>query len=68
MKLFMVEDAYLLGWFKFREARLIALYIDCQARKKVQVIKEKLKTAQSRQKSYTNVRRSPLEFEVDDWI
>ncbi|WMV54410.1 hypothetical protein MTR67_047795 [Solanum verrucosum] len=35
---------------------------------KVKVIQERLKTAQSRQKSYTDVRRRELEFEVDDWV
>ena len=35
---------------------------------KVKVIKERLKTAQSRQKSYTDARRRPLEFEVDDLV
>ena len=32
------------------------------------MIQERLKTAQSRQKSYTDDRRRPLEFEVDDWV
>ena len=32
------------------------------------MIQEILKMAQSRQKSYTNVRRRPFEFEVDDWV
>ena len=32
------------------------------------MIQERLKTAQSRQKSYTNVRRMSSEFEVDDWV
>ncbi|WMV09622.1 hypothetical protein MTR67_003007 [Solanum verrucosum] len=35
---------------------------------KVSVIQERLKTAQSRQKSYIDVRRRELEFEVDDWV
>ena len=30
------------------------------------MIQEGLKRAESRQKSYTDVRRKPLEFEVDD--
>ncbi|WMV30225.1 hypothetical protein MTR67_023610 [Solanum verrucosum] len=39
-----------------------------QAMEKVKVIQERLKTAQSRQKSYTDdVRKRVLEFEVDDW-
>ncbi|KAH0661922.1 hypothetical protein KY284_026853 [Solanum tuberosum] len=39
-----------------------------QAIEKVKVIQERLKTMQSRQKSYTDVRRRDLEFEVDDWV
>ncbi|WMV33596.1 hypothetical protein MTR67_026981 [Solanum verrucosum] len=35
---------------------------------KVKVIQERLKTAQSRQKSYTDVRKRELEFEVNDWV
>ena len=32
------------------------------------VIQERFKTMQFCQKSYTYIRRSPLEFEVDDWV
>ena len=32
------------------------------------MIIERLKTAQSREKSYTDIRRRPLEFVVDDWV
>ena len=39
-----------------------------QAMKDVKVIREQLKTAHSRQKSYSNVRRRDLEFEVGDWV
>ena len=35
---------------------------------KVSLIQQRLLTAQSRQKSYTNVRRQPLEFEVGDHV
>ncbi|XP_070004640.1 uncharacterized protein [Nicotiana sylvestris] len=35
---------------------------------KVKIIQERLKTAQSRQKSYSNVRRRDLEFKEDDWV
>ena len=35
---------------------------------KLKVIKETLKTAQSRQKSYTDFRIRTLEFEVDDFV
>ena len=39
-----------------------------QAMEKVKVIQKRLMTAQSRKKFYTNVRRRPLEFEVNDWV
>ena len=39
-----------------------------QAMEKVKVIQKRLKMAQSRQKSHTDVRRRELEFEVDDWV
>ena len=32
------------------------------------VIQERSKTTQSRQKFYTEVRRRDLEFEIDDWV
>ncbi|XP_027774279.1 uncharacterized protein LOC114077980 [Solanum pennellii] len=35
---------------------------------KMKVIQERLRTALIRQKYYTDVRRRPLEFEVDDWV
>ncbi|XP_069146000.1 uncharacterized protein [Solanum lycopersicum] len=55
-------------WFKVGEEGLIGPDLFHQAMEKVKVIQERLKTAQSCQKSYTNVRRIPYEFEVDDWI
>ncbi|WMV07793.1 hypothetical protein MTR67_001178 [Solanum verrucosum] len=36
--------------------------------KQVQLIREKLKTAQSQQQSSANVRMRDLEFYVDDWV
>ena len=38
------------------------------ALEKVRMIRERLKTAQSRQKSYADVRRRDLEFKVGDWV
>ncbi|XP_070010144.1 uncharacterized protein [Nicotiana sylvestris] len=35
---------------------------------KDKIIKERLKTAQSRKKSYSDVRRRGLEFKEDDWV
>ena len=39
-----------------------------QAIDKVKVIQEILKMTQSPQKSYIDVRKRMLEFEVDDWV
>ena len=36
--------------------------------KKIRVIRERLKVAQDRQKSYTDVQRKKIEFEVDDMV
>ncbi|WMV42349.1 hypothetical protein MTR67_035734 [Solanum verrucosum] len=58
----------LIGWFEVGEAGLIGIDLVHQAMEKVKVIQERLKTAQSRQKSYTDVRKRELEFEVDDWV
>src|SRR5438034_10737205 len=38
-----------------------------EAEEKVRVIQNHLKTAQSRQKSYSDKRRRPLEFKVGSW-
>ncbi|WMV40704.1 hypothetical protein MTR67_034089 [Solanum verrucosum] len=57
-----------IGWFEVGEVGLIGPDLVHQAMEKVKVIPERLKTAHSRQNSYTNVRRRPLEFEVDDWV
>ena len=39
-----------------------------EAEEKVRVIQENLKAAQSRQKSYFDKRRDPLQFEVGDHV
>lgn len=57
-----------IGWFEVGEAELIGPDLVLQAIEKVKVIRERLRTAQSRQKSYTDVRRRDLEFEVGDWV
>ncbi|WMV25860.1 hypothetical protein MTR67_019245 [Solanum verrucosum] len=58
----------LIGWFEVGEAGLIGPNLVHQAMEKVKVIQERLKTAQSCQKSYTDIMRRALEFEVDDWV
>ncbi|XP_070002081.1 uncharacterized protein [Nicotiana sylvestris] len=57
-----------IGWLEVGEAELIGPYHVHQAMKKVKIIKELLKTAQSRQKSYSDIHRRDLEFKEDDWV
>ncbi|KAH0729882.1 hypothetical protein KY289_001070 [Solanum tuberosum] len=69
IRLFVGEDVdLLLEWFEVGETRLIGPDLVHQAREKVKIIQERLKIAQSRQKSYTDVRRRDLNFEADDWV
>ncbi|XP_070023052.1 uncharacterized protein [Nicotiana sylvestris] len=56
-----------IGWFQIGEAELIGPDLVYQAMKRVKIIKERLKTAQSHQKSYLDVRHRDLEFKEDDW-
>ena len=56
------------GWFEVGEAALIGPASVLYAMDKVQIIRDRLKTTQSRQKYYSNVRRRELKFQVDDWI
>ena len=57
-----------IGWFNVFEVGLIGTHLVHQDIKKVKVIQESLKTEQSRQKSYIDVRRKLLEFKVNDWV
>ena len=57
-----------LCWIELGESRLLGPKIVQETIEKIQIIKEKLKTAQDRQKSYADQRRRPLEFEEGDWV
>ncbi|WMV49597.1 hypothetical protein MTR67_042982 [Solanum verrucosum] len=57
-----------IGWFEVYEATLIGPEFVHEALEKVRLIHERLKMAQSHQKSYANVRRREIKFEVDDWV
>ncbi|XP_070050379.1 uncharacterized protein [Nicotiana tomentosiformis] len=57
-----------IGWFEIREAELIGLDLVYQAMEKDKIIKERLKTAQSHKKSYSDVHRRDLEFKEYDWV
>ncbi|GJX89229.1 putative reverse transcriptase domain-containing protein [Tanacetum coccineum] len=55
-------------WAEIREGGLIGPELVLEMTVKVVLIKEKLKAARDRQKSYADKRRKPLEFEVGDQI
>ncbi|GJU52673.1 hypothetical protein Tco_1226387 [Tanacetum coccineum] len=55
-------------WTKIRESSLIGPMLVQETTDKVMLIKEKLKAARDRQKSYADNRRKPLEFEVGDRV
>ena len=57
-----------IGWFEVGEAALIGQYLVLYPTEKLQLIRDRLKTVQSRHKSYADVRRRELEFQVDDWV
>ncbi|KAF3676288.1 putative serine/threonine-protein phosphatase PP2A catalytic subunit-like isoform 1 [Capsicum annuum] len=57
-----------IGWYEVSETQLYGPNLVHQAMEKVKIIRERLKTAQSRQKSYADVRRRELEFEISDWV
>ncbi|GJR71556.1 putative reverse transcriptase domain-containing protein [Tanacetum coccineum] len=55
-------------WAEIGESRLIGPELVQETTDKVVLIKEKLKAASDRQKSYAGNRRKPLEFEVGDRV
>ncbi|GKA08154.1 putative reverse transcriptase domain-containing protein, partial [Tanacetum coccineum] len=55
-------------WAEIGESRLIGPELVQEMTNKVVLIKEKLKAARNRQKSYADNRRKPLEFEVGDQV
>ncbi|XP_070034614.1 uncharacterized protein [Nicotiana tomentosiformis] len=57
-----------IGWFEIGETKLIGPNIVQDALKKVKLIQKRLKIAQSRQKSYADIRRRDLEFKVGYYV
>ncbi|XP_059292322.1 uncharacterized protein LOC132045753 [Lycium ferocissimum] len=57
-----------IGWFELTEIELLGLNSVHEAIEKVNLIVQRLKTAQSRQKSYTDMRRRDLESFVGDKV
>jgi hypothetical protein len=57
-----------LAWAEVGESQLIGPEIIVETTEKIAQIKERLKAARDRQKSYADVRRRPLEFSVGDFV
>ncbi|XP_049393478.1 uncharacterized protein LOC125857870 [Solanum stenotomum] len=57
-----------IGWFEKGETALFGPDLVHQATEKVKVIQQRLETAQSRHKSYADVRRRGLEVSIGDWV
>jgi hypothetical protein len=54
----------LLSWSKTSERKIFGPDLVTEAKEKVKTIQNNLKAAQSRQKSYADIRRRPLQFQV----
>ena len=57
-----------LGWTEVKESSITGPDLIRHTLEKVSLIGQRLLTAKSRQKSYVDVRRRPLEFEVRDHV
>jgi hypothetical protein len=57
-----------LSWSETGERKIFGSDLVIEAEHKVKVIQANLKTAQSRQKSYADQRRKPLQFQVGDFV
>jgi hypothetical protein len=57
-----------LNWSQTGERKVFGPDLVGEAEGKIRIIQANLKTAQSRQKSYADIRRSPLRFQVGDFV
>jgi hypothetical protein len=58
----------LLIWSQTGERKIFGLDLVTEAEEKVKTIQNNLKAAQSRQKSYADIRRRPLQFQVENFV
>ena len=63
-----VDVALLLVGLKLGESALIGRDSVLYAMEKVKLIRDRLKTSQSCHKSYEDISRRELEFQVNDWV
>ena len=57
-----------LNWIEPGERRYFGIDFVTKAEEQVHIIQQHMKAAQSRQKSYADKRRTPLTFEVGDYV
>jgi hypothetical protein len=57
-----------LNWVEPGERRFYGIDFVDEAENKVRIIQQNIQAAQSRQKSYADKRRRPLEFQVGDYV
>jgi hypothetical protein len=57
-----------LSWSETGERKILGPDLVTEAENKVKLIQANLKAAQSRQKSYADQRRKPLQFQVGDYV
>ena len=57
-----------IGWTKLNEHKVIGPDIVKETEEKVQVIQQRLKAASDKQKSYANLKRKDIEYEVGDKV
>jgi hypothetical protein len=57
-----------LNWSQTGECEIFGPDLVTEAEEKVKIIWNNLKVSQSRQKSYADKRRKPIQFEVGDFV
>ena len=57
-----------LNWIEPGERRYYGIDFVIEAEEQVRIIQQHMKAAQSKQKSYADKRRRPIEFEVEDYV
>jgi hypothetical protein len=57
-----------LNWSQTGERKVFGPDLVNEAEERIRIIQANLKTTQSRQKSYADVRRKPLQFQVGDFV
>jgi hypothetical protein len=57
-----------LSWSQTGERKIFGPDLVVEDENKIKIIKNNLKAAQSQQKSYADIRRRPLQFQIGDFV